>query len=113
MISRIDVERLAKWRSDHGILSAYIPIDPRLRFVRQLAAAQFKGAVKAAERRIKDERWRDVLERESRKVVNFLVSKTERPRSRGIFLEARRNLGSFSVGRSGAELGRGRHHDKN
>jgi hypothetical protein len=52
MISHQEIERLANLKSDHGILTAYLRIDPRLRFVRQQAAAQFKGALKAAQRRI-------------------------------------------------------------
>ena len=51
MISRQDLERLATLKSDHGILSAYLRLDPRLRFVRQQAASQFKGALKQAARR--------------------------------------------------------------
>ena len=54
MISRQDLERLAKVKSDHGILSAYVRLDPRLRFVRRQAVAQFKGAFKAAQRRIQE-----------------------------------------------------------
>lgn len=71
MVSRQDLERLARLKSDQGILTAYIPLDPRLRFLRQQAASQFKGAVKEARRRIQ-ERWRDALERESSHVLNFL-----------------------------------------
>lgn len=71
MISRQDLERLAQLKSDHGILTAYIRLDPRLRFLRQQAAAQFKGALKAAQRQI-PERWRNALDRESSHVLNFL-----------------------------------------
>ncbi len=71
MISRQDLERLARLKSDYGILTAYIRLDPQLRFLRQQAASQFKGAVKGARRRIQ-ERWRDALERESSHVLNFL-----------------------------------------
>jgi peptide chain release factor subunit 1 len=71
MISRQDLERLAQRKSDHGILTAYIRLDPRLRFLRQQAAAQFKGALKAAQRQI-PERWRNALDRESSHVLNFL-----------------------------------------
>ena len=72
MISRQDLERLAKVKSDHGILSAYVRLDPRLRFVRRQAVAQFKGAFKAAQRRIQEGRWQDALEREGSHVLNFL-----------------------------------------
>jgi peptide chain release factor subunit 1 len=72
MISRQDLERLANLKSDHGILTAYIPLDPRLRFVRQQPASQFKRALKAAERRVQNGRWREPLERESSHVLDFL-----------------------------------------
>ena len=72
MISRQDLERLANLKSDHGILTAYIPLDPRLRFVRQQPASQFKRGLKEAKRRIEDGRWREALERESSHVLDFL-----------------------------------------
>jgi len=65
MIDRDDLERLAKLKSEHGILSAYVRLDPRLRFMRRQAATQFKGALKQAERRVQNGRWREALERES------------------------------------------------
>jgi peptide chain release factor subunit 1 len=74
MISRQELERLAKLKSDHGILTAYIRLDPRLRFVRQQAASQFKGALKAAQGRMQESRCRDALERESSHVLKFLSS---------------------------------------
>jgi peptide chain release factor subunit 1 len=83
MISRQDVERLARLRSDHGILTAYIRLDPRLRFVRQQAASQFKGALKAAQLRVPD-RWRNALDRETSHVLDFL-SDTE-PTGRGMVI---------------------------
>jgi hypothetical protein len=71
MISHQDLERLARIQSDHGILTAYIRLDPRLRFLRQQAASQFKGALKLAQRQI-PEPWRAALERESSHVLDFL-----------------------------------------
>lgn len=84
MISRTDIERLARLKSDQGILTAYIRIDPRLRFVRQQAASQFKGALKEAERRIQDKRWREVLDRESAHVLDFLTN--WEPAGRGLVI---------------------------
>lgn len=72
MISRQRLEHLAAVKSDHGILTAYVRLDPRLRFVRQQAASQFKGAAKEAQQRIEQQRWRDALERESSHVLDFL-----------------------------------------
>jgi peptide chain release factor subunit 1 len=84
MISRQDVERLAKLKSDHGILTAYIPLDPRLRFVRQQAASQFKGALKAAQRRLQGDRWHEALDRESSHVLDFLSN--SEPAGRGLVI---------------------------
>jgi peptide chain release factor subunit 1 len=84
MISRQDLERLASLKSDHGILTAYIRLDPRLRFVRQQAVSQFKGALKAAQQRIQQERWRDALERESSHVLDFLLN--WEPAGRGVVI---------------------------
>lgn len=84
MISHTDIERLARLKSDHGILTAYIRIDPRLRFVRQQAVSQFKGALKEAQRRVQDERWREVIERESPQVLQFLTNRE--PPGRGLVI---------------------------
>jgi peptide subunit release factor 1 (eRF1) len=84
MILHSDIERLAKLKSDHGILTAYIPMDPRLRFVRQQAVSQFKGALKAAQERLRGTRWQDALDRESDQVLNFLSS--SEPAGRGLVL---------------------------
>jgi peptide chain release factor subunit 1 len=83
MISRQDIERLARLKSEHGILTAYVRLDPRLRFLRQQAASQFKGALKAAQRQIQ-ERWRDALEREASHVLNFLLD--WEPQGRGLVI---------------------------
>jgi len=72
MISRQDVERLAQLKSEHGILSAYIHMDPRLRFVRLQGLIQFKGAVKKFETRREAARWREALDRESARVLDYL-----------------------------------------
>jgi peptide chain release factor subunit 1 len=72
MISRKQVERLATLHSDEGILSAYIKIDPRLRYEPRQPAVKFKGALKRFARRAKDERWLAAAEREKERVLNFL-----------------------------------------
>jgi peptide chain release factor subunit 1 len=74
MISHEDIERLANLKSEQGILSAYIRIDPRLRYLRQQAASQFKGALKEAARRLQQSRWKEALDRESEYMLNFLSS---------------------------------------
>jgi peptide chain release factor subunit 1 len=84
MISHKEIERLASLKSEHGILTAYLRIDPRLRFVRQQATSQFKGALKAAQRRIQGGRWQDALDRESAHVLNFLANRE--PAGRGMVI---------------------------
>jgi peptide chain release factor subunit 1 len=84
MISRQDLERLASLKSEYGILTAYIRLDPQLRFVRQQAASQFKGALKAAQRRIKEGRWKDALDRESSHILDFLSN--WEPAGRGLVI---------------------------
>jgi hypothetical protein len=73
MVSRAELKRLAGLKSSQGILTAYVRLDPRLRFVRQQAVAQFKGAFKQAQARI-HERWQAALEREGARVLDFLSS---------------------------------------
>lgn len=84
MILRQDLERLAHLKSEHGILTAYVRLDPRLRFVRQQAASQFKGALKTAQGRIREGRWQHALDRESSHVLDFL-SKWE-PAGQGLVI---------------------------
>lgn len=72
MISRKEVERLATLHSEEGILSAYIKVDPRLRYEPSQPAVKFKGALKRFARRAKDERWLAVAEREKDRVLSFL-----------------------------------------
>jgi peptide chain release factor subunit 1 len=84
MISRQDLERFASLKSDHGILTAYIPLDPRLRFVRHQAASQFKGALKTVQHRVQGSRWQEPLERECSHVLDFLSS--SEPMGRGLLI---------------------------
>jgi peptide chain release factor subunit 1 len=95
MISHNDVARLASLKSDHGILSAYVRIDPRLRFMRQQATSQFKGAAKAAQRRALEKRWQEALERESIEVINFLSN--WEPAGRGLAIFTSRPEGLWEV----------------
>ncbi|HWO42297.1 MAG TPA: Vms1/Ankzf1 family peptidyl-tRNA hydrolase, partial [Candidatus Eisenbacteria bacterium] len=83
MISREEVERLAALKSGHGILTAYVRLDPRLRFVRRQAVTQFKSALQHARSRV-PERWQAALERESARVVGFLTD--WEPAGRGIVI---------------------------
>src|SRR3972149_11983961 len=64
MISRKELERLAALRSDEGVLSVYLKIDPRLRDDPNQAAAKFKGALKRFQRTTAGENLASVAERE-------------------------------------------------
>jgi peptide chain release factor subunit 1 len=84
MVSRHDVERLAQLRSDHGILSAYIKLDPQLAYDRRQAEAKFKGASTRFARGA-GRRWRPVLEREKDRVLEHLRGVQPNGRSIVIF----------------------------
>ena len=84
MVSREDSERLAQLKSNHGILTAYIRLDSRLRFVRQQAASQFKRALKSAQARLQIGHWQHALDRESSHVLNFLS--TSEPAGQGLVI---------------------------
>jgi len=72
MISHKELERLADLRSDEGILSVYLKIDPQLRYDPNQAAAKFKGAVKRFQRTAADENLSSVADREKDQVLRFL-----------------------------------------
>jgi peptide chain release factor subunit 1 len=95
IVSRQNIGRLARLKSDHGKLTAYIRLDPRLRFVRQQAASQFKGAAKEARQRIERQQWQDVLERESSHVLDFLCD--WEPTGRGLVIFSCRPEGIWEV----------------
>ena len=82
MISRSELDRLAILRSEVGIVSAYITIEPRLMYGRSRHEAQFQGAVKRFMRRTKDPEARSVMERESGRILDFL--RDWRPSGRGL-----------------------------
>ncbi|MEX0785823.1 MAG: Vms1/Ankzf1 family peptidyl-tRNA hydrolase [Dehalococcoidia bacterium] len=81
MISKTELERLAALRSDEGIVSVYIGIEPRLRYDRGQHEVKFRGATKRFERTA-DEHARAVLERETGAILD-LLGETE-PAGRGL-----------------------------
>lgn len=85
MISRQEVERIAKLKSEHGILSAYIRMDPRLRFLRRQPVTQFKGAFKHARRRAQNSKWLAALDREAEYVLSYLSNSEFKGRGLVIF----------------------------
>lgn len=84
MITRDDLERLASLHSDHGIVSAYIKVDPRLAYERGQPAMKFKGAYTRA-RREAGERALSILEREHDRILSFLQTWEQRGRGLAIF----------------------------
>lgn len=72
MISRKELERIVGLRSDEGVLSVYLKIDPQLRYDPNQAAAKFKGALKRFQRTTADENLASVAEREKDRVLRFL-----------------------------------------
>ncbi|MGQ9572221.1 MAG: baeRF10 domain-containing protein [Dehalococcoidia bacterium] len=95
MISRKDVERLATLHSEEGILSAYIKIDPQLRYEPSQPAVKFKGALKRFARRVKDERWLEAAEREKDRVLSFLEA--QEPTGRGLAIFSCEPAGIWEV----------------
>lgn len=84
MLSRSELERLAALKSDDGILSVYIKVDPNLGYDRTQASAAFKGATKRF-LRTADDRARQILEREKDRVQKHLDTWSPKGRALVIF----------------------------
>ncbi len=95
MISRKDLERLAALKSDEGIVSAYVRIDPKLVYDRQAHAAQFKGAVRAYLRGKDGDHRAAALERESGRILKLLEDTP--PNGRGVAVFACGPAGIWEV----------------
>lgn len=72
MLSRDDLRRFIQLRSEDGIVSAYIGLNPHFMHDPAHPVTQFKSAVKRFVRRTREGRWLEVLEREREKVQAFL-----------------------------------------
>ena len=84
MITKEQVARLAAIHSDHGIVSVYIKIDPRLIYDRGQPATKFKGAFSRA-RRSADEWQTKALEREHDRILSFLETWQQKGAGLAIF----------------------------
>lgn len=84
MLSRSELERLAALKSDEGILSVYIRIDPNLGYDRGQVSAAFKGATKRF-LRTADDRSRQIFEREKNRVQKHLDNSATKGRALVIF----------------------------
>lgn len=85
MISHKELKRLANLRSDEGILSVYLKIDPRLGYDRGQAVAKFKGALSRFQRTAADDDQLAVAEREKDRVLSFLEQGPPSGRGLAIF----------------------------
>ncbi len=85
MISHKELERLANLRSDEGVLSVYLKIDPRLGYDRGQAVAKFKGGLSRFQRTAADDDQLAVAEREKDRVLSFLEQGLPRGRGLAIF----------------------------
>lgn len=95
MISRQDLARLSALKSEEGILTAYIRIDPRLMYDRAHPVQEFKGAAKRFLQRTKGPRWRSVLEREKERIIHHLEN--WHPNGRGLAIFSSRPAGIWEV----------------
>jgi peptide chain release factor subunit 1 len=65
------LREIAALQSDAGIVSAYLKLDPRLRYLRRQALVKFGGAAARFSRSAND--WqREVLDRETPRILRFL-----------------------------------------
>lgn len=85
MLSHEQLARIAYLRSDEGIVSAYLRIDPHLMHDPTQPLVKFKGASKRYLRRTTDERGRAALERERDRIVRFLEGWKPRGRALALF----------------------------
>lgn len=83
MLSRPELERVAALRSDEGILSVYIKVDPQLGYDRGQAASKFKGASKRFQRSA-DEKAKEIYEREAERVLKYVENWS--PSGRGLVI---------------------------
>ena len=95
MITRSELHRLAGLRSDEGVVSVYIGIEPRLRFERDQHAAKFKGAVKRFQRETRDAQALVALDREHDHILEYLNAHD--PGGRGIAVFASIPAGIWEV----------------
>lgn len=84
MITRDDIARLSALTSEHGIVSAYIKVDPQLGYQRGQPVMKFKGAYARA-RRTADEAAAAAMEREHPRILEFLESWKQNGRAIAIF----------------------------
>ena len=85
MISHDELARIAALESEHGIVSAYLKIDPHLMHDPSQPLVKFKGAAKRFLRRAPEARWRKALERERDRILQYLESWPPRGRALAVF----------------------------
>lgn len=85
MITRREIERLAALHSDDGIVSAYIGIEPELRYDPQHHRAQFQSALKRYLQRDTSAEHHAIVEREKARITEFLSGPAPGGRGLAIF----------------------------
>jgi peptide chain release factor subunit 1 len=85
MFTHEELTHIAELRSDDGVVSAYLRIDPHLMHDPTQPLVKFKGASKRYLRRSTDERARASLERERDRIARFLKGWKPRGRALAIF----------------------------
>lgn len=86
MLTSEQLEHLATLRSDDGIISVFLRMEPRLAYERGLAATKFKSAYKRFRKREQRAKWLTAAEREYARILEFL--ETAEPDGRGLALFA-------------------------
>lgn len=84
MLTRPELERLAALKSDDGILTVYLKIDPALGYDRGQAASKFKGASSRFLRNA-DDRAKEIYEREKDRILKHLENWSPKGRTLIIF----------------------------
>src|SRR3990172_672767 len=92
IISGKERRRRAGRRSEQGILSTYLKLDPRLTYDRGQHIAKFKGALKRFIREAGDPWLSSVAEREKDTILEFLELWQPRGRSLVIFSSQPANI---------------------
>jgi hypothetical protein len=95
MISQSELERLAAIQSADGILSVYLHMNPSLAYDRDYLLTQFKSAVTAFLRSKDTPQVKEVIEREERRVLDFL--RGWEPHERGLVIFSGEPAGIWEV----------------
>ena len=85
MITPQRLDRLAKLRSDDGIVSFHLRLEPRLRYEPRLAVTKLKSARTKLDARVSNDRWLEAVDREFGRILRWLEARGVSTRSVAIF----------------------------